>query len=182
MTIMTAQGYKYLSPPSARTVGILLFTQRISTSLSRIAIHKGLSARWDSTRASQTYTVIFVSGALCGLIVEFVVFHYIVISIGINTICLKSDSYLYPPLADAKQLLYIALPSPRAVIVKIAAWCYTFLLHIHVKYEYKGESWLKALWLNFFLKHQTIKPAAVTTPCGDSIRLFDPNLISLCKR
>ena len=101
---MTAQGYKYLSPPSARTAGILLFTQRISTSLSRIAIHKGLSARCDSTRASRTYTVLFVSGALCGLIVEFVVFHYIVISTGINTICFKSDSCLYPPLA--KQLLY----------------------------------------------------------------------------
>ena len=142
---MTAQGYKYLSPPSARTVGSLLFTQRISTSLSRIAIHIGLSARCDSTRASRAYTVIFVSGALCGLIVEFVVFHcdYIVISTGINTICFKSDSCLYPPLA--KQLLYIALPSPRAVIVKIAARYYTFLLHKHVKYEYKGESWLKAL-------------------------------------
>ena len=176
---MTAQGSKYLSPPSARTVGILLFTQRISTSLSCIAIHKGLSARCDSTRASRTYTVIFVSGALCGLIVEFVVFHYIVISTGINTICFKSDSCLYPPLA--KQL-YIALPSPRAVIVKIATRYYTFLLHIHVKYEYKGESWLKALWLNFFLKHLTLKPAAVTTPRGNSIRLFDPNLISMCKR
>ena len=177
---MTAQGYKYLSPPSARTVGILLFTQRISTSLSRIAIHKGLSARWDSTRASRTYSVIFVSGALCGLIVEFAVFHYIVISTGINTICFKSDSCLYPPLA--KQLLYKALPSPRAVIVKIAARYYTFPLHINVKYEYKGESWLKALWLNFFLKHQTLKPAAVTTPRGDSICLFDPNLISMCKK
>ena len=73
---MTAQGYKYLSPPSARTVGILLFTQHISTSLSRIAIHKGLSVRCDSTWDSRTYTVIFVSGALYGLIMEFVVFHY----------------------------------------------------------------------------------------------------------
>ena len=79
---MTAQGYKYLSPPSAHTVGILLFTRRISTSLSRIAIHKGLSARCDSTRASRT-------------------------------------SVYIQPLA--KQRFYLALPSPRAVIVKIAA-------------------------------------------------------------
>ena len=64
---MTTQGYKYLSPPSAHTVGILLFTRCISTSLSRIAIHKGLSRRCDSTWASRTYIIIFVSGALCGI-------------------------------------------------------------------------------------------------------------------
>ena len=64
---MTTQGYKYLSPPSAHTVGILLFTRRISTSLSCIAIHKGLSRRCDSTRASRTYIIMFVSGALCGI-------------------------------------------------------------------------------------------------------------------
>ena len=57
-------------------VGILLFTRRISTSLSRIAIHTGLSVHCDSTRASRTYTVIFVSWALCGLIVDYIVFHY----------------------------------------------------------------------------------------------------------
>ena len=101
---MTAQGYKYLSPPSAQTVGILLFTRRISTSLSRIAIHKGLSAHCDSTRASRTYTIIFVSWALCGLIVGFIVFHYMIFALGINTIWFKLDSCLYPPLA--KQRLY----------------------------------------------------------------------------
>ena len=101
---MTAQGYKYLSPPSAHTVGILLFTRRISTSLSRIAIHKGLSARCGPTRASRTYTIIFVSWALCGLIVEFIVFHYMIFALGINTIWFKLDSCLYPPLA--KQRLY----------------------------------------------------------------------------
>ena len=40
--IMTAQSYKYLSPPSAHTNGILIFTWRICTSIPRIAIHKGL--------------------------------------------------------------------------------------------------------------------------------------------
>ena len=38
----------------------------------------------------------------------------------------------------------------------------------------KGESWLKALWLNFFFEHQTLKPAAVAAPRSDSICLFDP--------
>ena len=101
---MTAQGYEYLSPPSAHTVGILLFTRRISTSLSRIAIHKGLSARCGPTRASRTYTILFVSWALCGLTVEFIVFHYMIFALGINTIWFKLDSCLYPPLA--KQRLY----------------------------------------------------------------------------
>ena len=94
---MTAQCYKYLSPPSAHTVGILLFTRRISTSLSRIAIHKGLSARCDSTRASRTYTIIFVSWALCGLIVEFIVFHYMIFALGINTIWFKKKKTIQWP-------------------------------------------------------------------------------------
>ena len=107
---MTAQGYKYLSPPSAHTVGILLFTRRISTSLSRIAIHKGLSARCDSTRASRTYTVIFVSRALCGLIVEFIVLHYMIFALGINTICFKLDFCLYSTSPQATLLFSSTIP------------------------------------------------------------------------
>ena len=107
---MTAQGYKYLSQPSAHTVGILLITRRISTSLSRIAIHKGLSARCDSTRASRTYTIIFVSWALCGLIVEFIVFHYMIFALGINTICFKSDSCLYSTSRQATLLYSSTIP------------------------------------------------------------------------
>ena len=107
---MTAQGYKYLSPPSAHTVGILFFTRRISTSLSRIAIHKGLSARCDSTRASRTYTVIFVSWALCGLIVEFIVFHYMIFALGITTICFKLDFCLSSTSRQATLLYSSTIP------------------------------------------------------------------------
>ena len=102
--------YKYLSPPSAQTVGILLFTWRISTSLSRIAIHKGLSARCDSTRASRTYTVIFVSWALCGLIVEFIVFHYMIFALGMNIICFKLDFCLYSTSRQATLLYSSTIP------------------------------------------------------------------------
>ena len=107
---MTAQGYKYLSPPSAQTVGILLFTRRISTSLSRIAIHKGLSARCDSTRASRTYTVIYVSWALCGLVVEFIVFHYMIFALGINTISFKLDFCLSSTFRQATLLYSSTIP------------------------------------------------------------------------
>ena len=107
---MTAQSYKYLSPPSAQTVGILLFTRRISTSLSRIAIHKGLIARCDSTRASRTYTVIYVSWALCGLVVEFIVFHYMIFALGINTICFKLDFYLSSTSRQATYLYSSTIP------------------------------------------------------------------------
>ena len=110
---MTAQGYKYLSPPSAQTVGILLFTRRISTSLSRIAIHKGLSMRCDSTRASRTYTVIFVSWALCGLVVEFIVFHYMIFALGINTISFKLDFCLSSTSRQATVFDFSAGPSAR---------------------------------------------------------------------
>ena len=48
---------------------------------------------------SDLYRYIFVSGPLCGLVVDFIVVHYIDISTGINTICFKSDSCLYPPFA-----------------------------------------------------------------------------------
>ena len=107
---MTAQGFKYLSPPSAHTVGSLLFARRISTSLSRIAIHKGLSARCHSMRASRTYTVIFVSWALCGLIVEFIVFHYMIFALGINTICFKLDFCLYSTSHQATLLYSSTFP------------------------------------------------------------------------
>ena len=107
---MTAQGYKYLSPPSAQTVGILLFTRRISTSIPRIVIHKGLSARCDSTRASRTYTVIFVSWALCALIVEFIVFHYMIFALGINTICFKLDFCLSSTSRQATLLYSSTIP------------------------------------------------------------------------
>ena len=107
---MTAQGYKYLSPPSAHIS--LLFTRRISTSLSlySIAIHKGLSGRCDSTRASRTYTVIFVSWALCGLIVEFIVFHYMIFALGINTICFMLDFCLYSTSRQATLLYSSTIP------------------------------------------------------------------------
>ena len=107
---MTAQGYKYLSAPSAHTVGILLFTWCISTSLSRIAIHKGLPAHCDSTRASRTSTVIFVSWALCGLSVEFIVFHYMIFALGINTICFKLDFCLSSTSRQATLLYSSTIP------------------------------------------------------------------------
>ena len=111
---MTAQGYKYLSPPSAHTVGILLLTPHISTSLSRIAIHKGLSVRCDSTRASRTYTVIYLYLEPCvaSLWIQcFIIF--------LNKHCLLQVGLL--SLSTSRQATYIALPSPRAVIVKIGA-------------------------------------------------------------
>ena len=136
---MTAQGYKYLSPPSAHTVGILLFTRHISTSLSRIAIHKGLFARCDSTRASRTYTVIFVSWALCGLIVEFVVFHYMIFALGINTIFFKLDFCLYSTSRQATLLYSSTIPQGcysqnRGPILLLGAhWTYFWKHNIYYK-------------------------------------------------
>ena len=63
-----------------------------------------ICALWLHASQSELSCYIFISGALCDLVVDSIVFHYIHdICTEINTICFKSDSCLYPPLD--KQLI-----------------------------------------------------------------------------